>query len=91
MGLVAPRQEGSSPGQRSNPCPLPWQPDSFYLFILAALHLGCCLKTFSSCGEQESLFVAFCGLLIAVASLVEHGLEGRAQQFQLAGSRAGAQ
>ena len=34
-----------------------------------------CMQTFSDCGEQELLFIAVCGLLIAVASLVvEHGL-----------------
>ena len=46
----------------------------FYLF-LAALGLCCCAQVFSSCGERVLLFVAVCGLLIAVASLVaEHGL-----------------
>ena len=49
-----------------------------YLFIylfLAALGLHCCARAFSSCGERGLLFVAVCGLLIAVASLVaEHGL-----------------
>ena len=46
-----------------------------YLFILAVLGLCCCVRAFSSCGERELLFVAVCGLLIAVASLVaEHGL-----------------
>ena len=45
-----------------------------YLF-LAALGLRCCVRAFSSCGEQGLLFVAVRGLLIAVASLVaEHGL-----------------
>ena len=45
-----------------------------YLF-LAALGLRCCSWAFSSCGEQGLLFVAVCGLLIAVASLVvEHRL-----------------
>ena len=50
-----------------------------YLF-LAALGLPCCVRAFSSCGEQGLLFVAVRGfslqwLLIAVASLVaEHGL-----------------
>ena len=50
----------------------------FYLFIylfLAASHLRCCVQAFSSCGERGLLFVAVCGLLIALASLVaEHGL-----------------
>ena len=45
-----------------------------YLF-LAALGLHCYALSFSSCGERGLLFVAVCGLLIAVASLVaEHGL-----------------
>ena len=45
-----------------------------YLF-LAALGLCCCAGAFSNCGEWGLLFVAVCGLLIAVASLVaEHRL-----------------
>ena len=44
-----------------------------YLF-LAALGLRCCTQAFSGCGERELLFVAVCGLLITVASLVaKHG------------------
>ena len=54
----------------------------FYLFIyyydyylLAALGLRCCAWAFSSCSEQGLLFIAVCGLLIVVASLVvEHRL-----------------
>ena len=48
----------------------------FFVFLfLAALGLHCCARAFSSCGERGLLFVALCGLLIAVASLVaEHGL-----------------
>ena len=47
-----------------------------YLFLfLAVLGLRCCTWAFSSCGERELVFVAVCGLLIVVASLVaEHGL-----------------
>ena len=48
-----------------------------YLFILflAMLGLHCCVRAFSSCGEQGLLFVVVRGLLIAVASLVaEHTL-----------------
>ena len=43
----------------------------YYLFtyFLAALGLRCCARAFSSCGERRLLFVAVCGLLIAVASL----------------------
>ena len=46
----------------------------FILFV-TALGLRCCAQAFSSCGEWRLLFVAVCGLLIVVASLVaEHGL-----------------
>ena len=42
---------------------------------MAALGLSCCTPAFSSCSERRLLFLAVCGLLIAVASLVpEHGL-----------------
>ena len=42
---------------------------------MAALGLRCCVWAFSSCGERGLLFVAVCGLLIVVVSLVaEHGL-----------------
>ena len=45
-----------------------------YLF-LAELGFHCCMRAFSSCDEWGLLFVVVCGLLIAVASLVEeHGL-----------------
>ena len=44
-----------------------------YLF-LAALCLHCCARAFSSCGERGLLFTVVRGLLIAVASLVEHRL-----------------
>ena len=47
----------------------------FLFYFLAALGLRCCVQAFSSCGEWGLLFVAVCGLLIAVASLLaEHGL-----------------
>ena len=46
----------------------------FYLF-LAVLGLCCCAQAFSSCGERGLLFVAVCGFLIVVASLVvDYGL-----------------
>ena len=47
-----------------------------YLFLfLAVLGHLCCAWAFSSCGEWGLFFVAGCGLLIVVASLVaEHGL-----------------
>ena len=41
-----------------------------YLFLVA-LGLHCCVRAFSSCGEQGLLFDAVSGFLIAVASLVE--------------------
>ena len=47
----------------------------FFILFLAALGLHCCVRAFSSCGEQGPLFVAVHRLLFAVASLVvEHGL-----------------
>ena len=52
----------------------------FYLFVfifyfLATLGLHCCSQAFSSCGERGLLFVAVCGLLTVVTSLVvEHRL-----------------
>ena len=45
---------------------------------MAALGLCCCAWVFSSCSEWGLLYVAVCGLLIAVAFLVaEHGLQAR--------------
>ena len=45
-----------------------------YLFM-AELGLRCCVRAFSSCGDQGLLFVVVRGLLTAVASLiVEHEL-----------------
>ena len=41
---------------------------------MAALGLRFCAQAFSSCSERALLFIAVRGLLIAVASLVEHGL-----------------
>ena len=41
-----------------------------YVFILAVLGLHCCMRAFSSCGEQGLVIVVVHGLLIAVASLV---------------------
>ena len=47
----------------------------YFLFFLAVLGLRCCTWASSSCSEWRLLFLAVCGLLIAVASLVaEHGL-----------------
>ena len=45
-----------------------------YIYDCAMSSLPCGL--FSSCSEQGLLFVAVCGLLIAVASHVEHRLSG---------------
>ena len=48
---------------------------NLFIYFLAALGLCCCTRAFSSCGEWGLLFVAVCGLLIVVASLVvETGL-----------------
>ena len=47
----------------------------FLNLFLAVLGLRYCAWAFSSCGERGLLFVAVCGLLIAVASpVVKHGL-----------------
>ena len=47
----------------------------FIYLLLAALGLHCCTRVHSSCSEQGLLFIAVCGLLIVVASLVaEHRL-----------------
>ena len=43
-------------------------------FFLAASGLRCCARAFSNCRKQGLLFVAVHGLLIVVASLVEHRL-----------------
>ena len=48
---------------------------------MAALGPCCCMRAFSSCGEQGLLFVVVRGLLTVVASLVaEHGLWARRLQ-----------
>ena len=63
--------------------------NSFYLLFLfylslTALGLRRCTQAFSSCDEWGLLFVAACGLLIAVASLVaEHGLSSCGAQAQV--------
>ena len=46
-----------------------------FFSFLAMLGLCCCTQAFSSRGERGLLFIAVCGLLTVVASLVaEHGL-----------------
>ena len=61
-----------------------------YLFMhlfLAVFSLHCCIRVFSSCGKWGLLIIAIHRLLIAVASLVEHGLQAcRAQQLWHVGS-----
>ena len=66
---------------------------NLFILLLAALGLRGCARAFSSCGEWGLLFVAVCGLLIVVASLVvEHGLQVfRLQQLWHAGFRMQAQ
>ena len=41
------------------------------LFFLAASGLCCCVRAFSSCSNQELLFIAVHGFLFVVAFLVE--------------------
>ena len=43
---------------------------------MAALGLHCCTRALSSCGERGLLFLAVCGLLVVVASLVEKLFRG---------------
>ena len=60
-----------------------------YLFILflAVLGLRFCARAFSSCGKRGPLFIAVCGPLTIVASLVaEHRLQTR--RLSSCGSRA---
>ena len=48
---------------------------SYYYYFLAVVGLCCCERAISSCSELGLLFLAVCGLLIVVASLVaEHRL-----------------
>ena len=47
------------------------------------LGLHCCLWAFASCSEQGLLFVALCGLLTAVTSLVEYRLSSCGPRAQL--------
>ena len=57
-----------------------------YLF-LAVLGLRFCVRAFSSCGKRGPLFIAVCGPLTIVASLVaEHRLQTR--RLSSCGSRA---
>ena len=47
----------------------------FYLCFQLCWVFVAASRFFSSCGEQGLLFIAVCGLLIAVASLIaEHGI-----------------
>ena len=50
---------------------------SLYPLALRRLYLCVCVSVcglFSSCGERGLLLIAACGFLIALASLMEHGL-----------------
>ena len=79
--------------QGSNLCPLHWQADSFFFFLIfiylfmAVLGLRFCARAFSSCGKRGSLIIAVCGPLTVTASLVaEHRLQMR--RLSNYGSRA---
>ena len=45
-----------------------------YIYLFLAVLVFIASRGFSSCGERGLLFIAVCGLLIVVASLVEHRL-----------------
>ena len=69
------------PRQHPHTEPIAADPDrkSFLFCLFHFIYVGsagspCCLWVFSNCGEWGLLFVTLCGLLIAVTSLVEHGL-----------------
>ena len=49
--------------------------DDDYYYYLIDLDLYCCERAFSSCREQGLLFFSVGRLLIALASLVRHGLQ----------------
>ena len=54
---------------------------------MAVLGLRFCARAFSSCGKREPLFIAVCGPLTVVASLIaEHRLQTRGLSSR--GSRA---
>ena len=55
-----------------------------HFIFLVSLGLCCCVRAFSSCGEQGPLFFVVRGLLIAVASLLRSTRAG----FRSCGSRA---
>ena len=56
-------------------------------WLIAMLGLRFCARAFSSCGKREPLFIAVCGPLTIVASLVaEHRLQTR--RLSSCGSRA---
>ena len=58
-----------------------------FIFFLAVLGLRFCARAFSSCGRRGPLFIAVCGPLTIVASLVaEHRLQSR--RLSSCGSRA---
>ena len=58
-----------------------------FIYFLAVLGLRCCVRAFSSRGEQGLLFVAVCGLLILVASLLR-STGSRCAGFSICGMRA---
>ena len=59
----------------------------FLNLLLAALGLRCCARVFSSCGKRGLLFVAVCGLLVAVASLIQ-SMGSRCAGFRSCGTWA---
>ena len=68
--------------------PVLWMYLNKYFYF--CLGLRCFAWAFSSCGQQG--YSAVCGLLVVVASLVEHKLSAHGlQQLRLAGSRSQAQ
>ena len=91
-GLSCSTACGIFPDQGSNPCPLHWQADSFFFFLInylfmAALGPRFCARAFSSCGKRGPLFIAVRGpLTIVVSPVAEHRLQ--THRLSSRGSRA---
>ena len=45
-----------------------------FILFLAALGLRCCVRAFSSCGEQGLLFIVVHGFIVVASLVAEHGL-----------------
>ena len=69
-----PTAKNDSSLQQSRADDMPVRGSLSFFFFLAALGLRCCMRAFSSCGEQGLLFLAVHGLIAVASLVVEHGL-----------------